>query len=213
MRTGFFLVGGAALLAVIWRAPTTARADTHASAGKDRRFWSARAGVGLDTPPGWTLSLHTGYPNVLCVLTHPGGSRLSLAVDKTTALDATALFEQSRHPLAAEGLTIDRVGAGPLGGVLADSRAMRGKRFLRQLYLVRTVDERSGGHQAVILTLTTSDLAAASSAFDFALAHLDLQSPTLPDDGAPSLAEKPAAAELGVDRLDAAPSDGGRADR
>ncbi|HEY5088646.1 MAG TPA: hypothetical protein VIK30_01685, partial [Polyangia bacterium] len=59
----------ATLIAISFPAP----ADT----GQGGRFLSTRAGVGLETPPGWSLSLHTGYPDVLCVLIHPGGSRIS----------------------------------------------------------------------------------------------------------------------------------------
>ena len=50
-----------------------------APSNRERRFYSARAGVGLEAPPGWNLSAHTGYLNVLCLLVHPSGSRISLA--------------------------------------------------------------------------------------------------------------------------------------
>ena len=83
------------------------------SSGKERRFFSARQGVGVEAPPGWTLSQHTGYPTVLVALVHPGGSRISLAVDRTTAKDASALVEQSKPGLLAQGLTIERVRARP----------------------------------------------------------------------------------------------------
>ena len=73
------------------------------SSGKERRFFSARHGVGVEAPPGWTLSQHTGYPTVLVALVHPGGSRISLAVDRTTAKDASALVEQNKPGLLGAG--------------------------------------------------------------------------------------------------------------
>src|SRR5262249_38045482 len=95
----------------------SAFADTaRTGSSKERRFFSARHGVGVDAPPGWTLSLHTGYPTVLVALVHPGGSRISLAVDRTAVKDAAALVEQSRPGLVAQGLTIDRVSPGAHNG-------------------------------------------------------------------------------------------------
>jgi hypothetical protein len=161
------------------------RADTPpVGARQPARFLSTRAGVGLETPPGWSLSLHTGYPNVLCVLIHPQGSRISLAVDRATAADSAALVAESRPGLAAQGLAIDRVSPGPLGGVLVDARAPRHNQSLRQLYLVRPVAGGPDPRQAIVLTLTTTadQLAAASGALDWVMAHLDLRAPVRPDD-------------------------------
>jgi hypothetical protein len=148
------------------------------------RFFSAQAGVGLETPAGWSLSLHTGYPNVLCVLIHPGGSRISLAADGTAAKNAAALVESSRSGFDAQGLAVDRVSPGPLGGLLLDARAPRHNQALRQLYLVRNLEGGRDPRQAIILTLTTTpdELAAASGTLDWVIAHLDLQSPVRPDD-------------------------------
>lgn len=146
-------------------------------AARDRQFFSARAGVGVEAPPGWTLSLHTGYPKILCLLLHPGGSRVSLAVDDAvTAADAPALVEQTRPALAAEGLEIAAVTAGPRGSAQVDARAPRRNQQLRQLYWVRSVP---WGRQAIVLTLTASpaDAAAAYGSLDWVAAHLDLQPP------------------------------------
>jgi len=174
----------AAALAIVVAA--SAFADTgRTGAGKDRRFFSARHGVGVEAPPGWTLSLHTGYPTVLVALVHPGGSRISLAVDRTAVKDAAALVEQSKPGLLAQGLTIDRTGPGVHGGVLVDARAPRRNQALRQLYIVRTVgggapaDER----QAVVVTLATpaAELAGSSAPFDWVLAHLTLEAPLRPE--------------------------------
>jgi len=148
-----------------------------ASAARERQFFSARAGVGIDAPPGWTLSLHTGYPKVLCLLIHPGGSRISLAVDDAvSAPDAAALAEQNRLALVAQGLEVVAAAPGPRGGVVLDARAARRQRLLRQLYLVRSVP---WGRQAIVLTLTApaNDASGANSALDWVAAHLDLQPP------------------------------------
>jgi len=157
-------------------------ADTaRTGAGKERHFFSARHGVGIEAPLGWGLSLHTGYPTVLAALVHPGGGRISLAVDRTTVKDAAALVEQSKPGLLAQGLTIERVGPGAHGGVLVDARATGRNQALRQLYVVRGVG--GGERQAVVVTLATpaGELAAASAPFDWVLAHLTLETPIRPD--------------------------------
>ena len=154
-----------------------------ASSNKERRFFSAHHGVGVDAPPGWTLSLHTGYPTVLVALVHPGGSRISLAVDRTTVKDAAALVDQSKPGLLAQGLTIDRVAPGSHNGVLVDARAAARNQALRQLYVVRSIEGVADAKQAIVLTLATParDLAAASGSFDWVLAHLTLETPIRPD--------------------------------
>lgn len=172
----------AALLATI--AVLAARSDA-ATSNNERRFYSARAGVGLEAPPGWTLSTHTGYAKILCLLVHPGGSRISLAVDTAvTARDAAALAEESRPGLAAQGIEVTAVSAGPHGGVLVDARLPRRNQVLRQLYLVRPVEGNPPARQAIVLTLTTSTagVPAVSGAFDWVIARLDLEVPVRPDD-------------------------------
>jgi hypothetical protein len=130
------------------------------------------------------LALHTGYPNVLCVLIHPGGSRISLAADRATAKDAATLVDENRPGLSAQELMVDRVSPGPLGGLLVDARAPRRNQSLRQLYLVRSLTVGPDPRQAVILTLTTTpeQLAAASGSLDWVIAHLELRAPVRPDD-------------------------------
>jgi hypothetical protein len=178
----------AAAIAIVVAA--SAAADTtRTGSSRERRFFSARHGVGVDAPPGWTLSQHTGYPTVLVALVHPGGSRISLAVDKTTVKDAAALAEQSKPGLTAQGLTVDRIAPGPHNGVQLDARAARRNQALRQLYIVRSFDSGPDGKQAVVVTLATpiADLAAASGPFDWVLAHLTFETPVRPD----AKAEKP----------------------
>jgi len=123
-----------------------------ACASRDRRFFNARLGLGLEAPGGWTLSLHTGYAEILCVLLHPDGSRISLAEASTKAADARGLAEESRRGIEAQHFTIARIAAGPRGGVLLEARD--GSRAeLRQLYLVRPAG--GGKAQGVVLTLST----------------------------------------------------------
>src|SRR5215470_4323534 len=70
-----------------------------AASPRERRFFSARHGVGVEVPPGWTLSQHTGYPSILVLLLHPNGSRISISAAPTTAKDARGLVEQNQRGL------------------------------------------------------------------------------------------------------------------
>jgi len=164
-------------------------ARASADTSRERRYFNARQGVGVEAPVGWTLSQHTGYPEILWVLLHPDGSRMSLSAAATKAVDARALAEQSRRGLEAQHLAITRVGPGPRGGVLVEARGAGRAVELRQLYLVRPAG--GGQSQAVVLTLSTRTeaLATAGPAFDWALAHLALEPPAdsqapVPDAGA-----------------------------
>ncbi|MFL5305357.1 MAG: hypothetical protein ACJ8F1_09090 [Polyangia bacterium] len=171
-----------ALLATLSLAAMLLAARPSADAARERRFFSVRAGVGVEAPPGWTLSLHTGYPKILCLLVHPGGSRISLAVDDAvTATDAQALVAQSRPALTDQGIEVTAVTAGPRASVQVDERAVRRNQQLRQLYFVRPVP---WGRQAIVLTLTTTpaDAAGALGSLEWAAARLELQAPVRPDD-------------------------------
>jgi hypothetical protein len=165
-----------------------------ARAARETRFFSARQGVGVQTPSGWTLSLQTGYPEILCVLLHPDGSRISLSAAPTKAADAKALAEQSRRGIEAQRLAVTRVGPGPRGGVLLEARGAQGGRTgpeLRQLYFVRGAGP--GKSQAIVLTLSTraETLTAASTAFDWTVSHLALEPPLGADE--PDAKSTPAA--------------------
>ncbi|HEY4395213.1 MAG TPA: hypothetical protein VGP64_14175 [Polyangia bacterium] len=174
----------AAAVLLVAIAVLAARTDA-ANSNNERRFYSARAGVGIEAPPGWTLSTHTGYPTILCLLVHPGGSRVTLAVGAAvTARDGAALAAESRPGLAAQGIEVTAVGGGPRGGVLLDARLPRRDQAIRQLYLVRPLEGTPPARQAIILTLTAAaaDFPAASAALDWMIARLDLQTPVRPDD-------------------------------
>ena len=156
-----------------------------AGGSRERRFFSAREGVGIDAPGGWTLSLHTGYPEILCVLLHPDGSRISVSAALTKAADAKALAEQSRKGLEAQHLVIAKVVDGPRGGVLLEARGAGKDTELRQLYLVRGAG--AGKRQGIVVTLSThaATIATASPAFDWAVAHLVLEVPLDAEEPAP----------------------------
>jgi hypothetical protein len=169
------------------------------AASRERRFFSALKGVGIEAPVGWTLSLHTGYPEILVVLLHPDGSRISLSAAPTKAADAKTLAEQSRHGLEAQHLAVTRVAPGPRGGVLVDAKGAEHAAELRQLYLVRPAG--AGKNQGVVLTLVAraEALAAAGPAFVWVMEHLALEAPAgadeaSPDAGAPGRANPPARA-------------------
>jgi len=174
------LVAAAIAIAVV----ASAFADSSRSgSAKERRYFSTRHGLGIEAPTGWTLSLHTGYPTVLVALVHPGGSRISIAVDRTAVKDAAALVEQSKPGLLAQGLTIERTSAGPHNGVLVEARTGRRNQALRQLYIVRAIPGGAEDKQAVVITLAAPgpDVAAASGPFEWVLARLQFETPIRPD--------------------------------
>jgi len=152
-------------------------AAARAASSRDRRFYSVKHGVGVEAPTGWTLSQHTGYPTILVVLLHPDGSRISISAAPTPAKDAPALAEQNHRGLAAQKMSLTRQSAGPRGGVLVEAKRDDQDEIVRQLYLVRPLPD--GTRQAVVLTLATrpDHLASAASGFDWAVAHLVLETP------------------------------------
>jgi hypothetical protein len=123
------------------------------SAGKERRYTNTKYGVTIDAPAGWTLSPHTGYPDILIVLLHPSGARISLAAAPTALVGAQELADQNRRGLEAQGLAVAGVSPAPRGGVIVDAQSRTGADRVRQYYLVRTAEDQS--HQALVLTLTT----------------------------------------------------------
>jgi hypothetical protein len=147
------------------------------AAPRARRFFSPRHGVGIEAPIGWSLSKHTGFPDVLAVLVHPSGARISLSAAPTLAATPQALAQESRRGMEAQRLSIGRVAAGSRGGVeLQATNAGRGE-TLRQLYLVRPM---GNAHQGIVLTLVARDdtFAAVAPAFTWAADHLALEVPT-----------------------------------
>jgi hypothetical protein len=158
----------------IWFASPTA-----AVGPKDRRLTSSRAGITVEAPAGWAFSQHTGYADTVVLLVHPDGSRISVTAAGTIARTATALYEQNRAGLVAQGLGPSAPGPGVRGSLAVDLSPLglrdRNER-VRQLYLVRDIP---GGRQAVVLTLVclASAFAARTSALDFVMTRMVWEEP------------------------------------
>jgi hypothetical protein len=180
VRSPSLLRASAAVIALVAMSAAGAGAIA-ASSGSAKRIFDARRGVGIEAPPGWTLSQHTGYPNIIAVLVHADGSRISIAAAPTAAKDAPALAEENRAGMAAQKLAVTRVAAGPRGGVLVEARATERAEIVRQLYIVRAM-ERATTRQAIVVTLVAhpDHLASAGPAFDWVLGRLELEAPVAP---------------------------------
>jgi hypothetical protein len=152
-----------------------AATDAVAVSPKDRRFFSAKLGIGVDAPAGWTISTHTGYPSVIVLLLHPDGSRISVAVSETPAATATELVDLNRKGLEAQRLSVLSAAAGARGGVEVTSRAAARNESVVQLYLVRPVS--SGVRQAIVISLfaRTDAVPLHRPALDTVLAKLTLE--------------------------------------
>jgi hypothetical protein len=149
-----------------------------AASPKDRRFVSARHGIGVEAPSGWTLSLHTGYPSIVALLVHPNGSRISLSVSDTTVQTARELVDRNRRGLEAQKLTVTKIGESVRDGIAVDAHAQARDDRLRQIYLVRALP--GGAHQAIVLTLTAREdvFTTAATSLDLVLARLTLETPS-----------------------------------
>ena len=157
-----------------------ARATTALAAGKERRYSNTKYGVTVDAPAGWTMSPHTGYPDILVVLVHPGGARISLAATNTALAGARDLAEQNRRGLEAQGLTVSNVAPAPRDGVIVDAQSRTGAERIRQYYVIRTAEDQA--HQALVLTLTTPTplLPTMLPPFTTILTHLLTDTPPAP---------------------------------
>jgi hypothetical protein len=172
-----------------------------ATTAKDRRYVSARHGISVETPTGWTLSTHTGFPNVLVLLLHPDGSRISLAVSETTATTARELADSNRRGLEVQGMKVVNVRAGARDGVEIEALSAARAETVIQLYLVRALAPAEQ-RQAVIISLitATSSLATHRPALDQVVAKLGLNplpeaaapAPHAPPAKPPSAAQRPA---------------------
>lgn len=156
---------------------TAVPAAARAASPKDRRFASAKLGIGLEAPSGWTLSLHTGYPNIIALMLHPNGSRISISVSETTASTARELVDRNRRGLEAQKLAVTRVGATVRDAMVLEARAQGRDDHLRQIYLVRPLSAST--RQAVVVTLTarTEVLATAAASLDVMFARMTLETP------------------------------------
>lgn len=146
---------------------------------RDRHFSSARLGIGVEAPAGWTLSQHTGFGDTIVLLLHPDGSRISLSAAATAAANSAALLEQNKRGLVAQKLTSSIPQPGPRGFLMIDVATPDRPERVRQLYLVRPTPL---GNQAVILTLVARAAAfnEHASALDFVATRLTLEDPAPP---------------------------------
>ena len=181
-------IGTSALAVAL--ATTLFVASARAGAPSERRFVSARQGVTVEAPPGWTLSTHTGFPNILVLLLHPDGSRISIAVSETQAKDAREVAEPNRRVLERQTQSAVTARAGARNGVELDGQAAERGEAIVQLYLVRALAPE-GPRQAIVVSLTAPQhaLALRRGDLDFVVGKLALTPVTLPS--AP--AAKPAA--------------------
>jgi hypothetical protein len=142
---------------------------------KDRRFVSARHGLTVEAPPGWTLSTHTGFPTILLLLLHPDGSRISLAASETPASDARALVELNRGALEQQNMKVLAIRAGARSGIQVEAETTDHAEAIVQLYIVRA-PASAGPRQAVVVSLISAPaaLAARRIDLDFVVARLGL---------------------------------------
>lgn len=156
-------------------------APARAAGPTDRRFVSARNGITVEAPPGWTLSTHTGFPNILVLLLHPDGSRISIAVSDTPAKDAREVAEPNRRALERQTGGTITARAGARNGVELDGQVTGHGEAIVQLYLVRALAPQ-GPRQAIVVSLTApqSALALRRADLDYVIGKLVLTPVTLP---------------------------------
>jgi hypothetical protein len=158
------------VLALATRAP---------AAPSDRRVSNASLGVGIEAPPGWTVSRHAGYAETLAVLLHPDRSRISVTVLATKAETPAALFDGNRPGLVAQGLTVVATSRGPRDSLLVDlAPPPKRNEQVRQVYFVRSV---GADRQALILTLVCPKSAwpQHTADLDFVMSRLTLDAPAV----------------------------------
>ena len=146
-----------------------------ASTAKDRRYVSARNGISVEAPTGWTLSTHTGFPSILVLLLHPDGSRVSIAVAESPAKTPRDLADSNRKGLEAQGLKIIGVRAGAREGVEVEAQSAARAESVIQLYLLRETSA-GGPRQAIVITMVTptASLVVHRAAFDYVVGKLGL---------------------------------------
>ena len=160
------------------------------AAGRDGRFSNPKYGVTVDAPPGWTLSLHTGYPDILAVLLHPSGSRISIAAANTALASARELAEQNRRALEAQGLSVLAIGDGGRGGAVLDAQSRTRAERVRQCYLLRPMEGDTRTAVVVTLTAPTSLLATMIPTLEQITARIAAEAPAPSATPAPAPASK-----------------------
>ncbi len=147
----------------------------------ERRFVSARNGITVEAPTGWTLSTHTGFPNILVLLLHPDGSRISIAVSDTPAKDAREVAEPNRRALEKQTGGAITARAGARNGVELDGQVTSRGEAIVQLYLVRALAPE-GPRQAIVVSLIAPQpaLSVRRADLDYVIGKLGLTPVTLP---------------------------------
>ncbi len=84
-----------------------------ATSPRPRHLTDARWGIGIDTPPGWSVSQRTGFAETVFLLLFPDGSRISLSAEKTAAHSASEVLETNRRALARQGFGGISTATGP----------------------------------------------------------------------------------------------------
>ncbi len=142
---------------------------------------SARNGITVEAPTGWSLSTHTGFPTILVLLLHPDGSRISVAVSETPAKEAREVAEPNRRALEKQIGSPIAARAGARNGVELDGQAAGRSEAVVQLYLVRALAP-DGPRQAIVISLFAPQGALASrrADFDAVVGKLGLTAITLP---------------------------------
>ena len=176
-------------------------APARAGGPSDRRFVSARNGITVEAPVGWTLSTHTGFPNILVLLLHPDGSRISIAVSETQAKDAREVAEPNRRALERQTGSAVTARAGARNGVELDGQAAGRNEAIVQLYLVRALAPE-GPRQAIVVSLFAPESAVAlrRADLDFVIGKLGLTPITLPAPSAKSGVGGSSAGERGAEK-------------
>jgi hypothetical protein len=115
----------------------------------DRVVQSDRHQVRVEAPPGWTPQRQSAYPNVVAILTHRDGGRITLTAQRLRGGETPAqLAERSRPALLRQDMKIERLAPSAFDSnaceITATSRD--GKSELRQIYFIH-------GANAYVLTL------------------------------------------------------------
>jgi hypothetical protein len=83
------------------------------SSPRPRHLSDARWGIGIDTPPGWSVSQRTGFAETVFLLLFPDGSRISLSAEKTAAHSSSEVLETNRRALVRQGFGGISTATGP----------------------------------------------------------------------------------------------------
>src|SRR5262249_22561953 len=108
-------------------------------APSERTVTNEHYNVRIDAPAGWTVLKQVAYPNVIAVMSHRDGGRLTLAAERARSAEtAQSLAERNRASMEKKGMRVRRLA--PLGGndaALVEASTADGALLMRQVYFVR----------------------------------------------------------------------------